>query len=170
MTRGRKVFFVFLALLIIVASFILMTCKTEEKVTSDKKSDEVHEEVITIHDAIPGRPELDIKVIKRYDKDGKLIVFDSTYSAYYSDLILDTVSIDSLIVQFKPFYRDFYLPLIATRMDQLLFNDSILYPDFFHDDFFTRRYSLNVAYFNDLALQMDSIKNEFYKKNSNFKN
>jgi hypothetical protein len=53
----------------------------------------------------------------------------------------------------------------------LFFNDSLRYPDFFHHDYFMKRYELNDRYMRDMMHRMDSIKNKFYfDKSQNDKN
>jgi hypothetical protein len=52
------------------------------------------------------------------------------------------------------------------RLDKFFFNDSLLYPDFFHKDYFMKRYELNDDYFRNMMERMDSIKNRFYKEQS----
>jgi hypothetical protein len=38
--------------------------------------------------------------------------------------------------------------------------------DFFHDDFFLKRYELNDSYLRDMMRRMDSLKNNFYREHS----
>jgi len=69
---------------------------------------------------------------------------------------------DSLMSSFNRYFkRDHSLPF-DRDFNSLFFNDSTRYPDFFHNDFFLKRYELNDSYLRDMMNRMDSIKNRFY--------
>jgi hypothetical protein len=51
-----------------------------------------------------------------------------------------------------PFFKDFF------------FQDSVMKDDFFNDDFFLKRFKQNMNQMDNLFHEMDSVKNEFYKK------
>ena len=53
--------------------------------------------------------------------------------------------------------------LFDRQFNNLFFQDSLLYPDFFHKDFFQKRYELNTPYLRDMMQRMDSVKNSFYR-------
>ena len=109
------------------------------------------------------KPKIDIKVNRRFDRKGNLIGFDSTYSSYYSNVMGDTSRMDSLIGKFDAFFNSRHPSFLRNEFNPLFFNDSLRYPDFFHDDFFLRRYELNDEYMRGMMKRMDSIKNDFYK-------
>lgn len=119
----------------------------------------------TVADISP-KPKVNIKVNKHFDDDGNVIGFDSTYTSYYSNIEGDTSRMDSLIKTFDTFYNRNHFKLFGDEFNSLFFNDSLRYPDFFHDDFFLKRYELNDSYFRDMMNRMDSIKNRFYKDQS----
>lgn len=109
------------------------------------------------------RPKVDIKVNKLYDKNGNLISYDSTYTSYYSSRKGDKTLMDSLFKEFKPKF-DKQFPLMKDEsFNHLFYNDSLLYNDFFHDDFFSKRMELNQQYMRKMMQQMDSIKNAYFK-------
>ena len=56
--------------------------------------------------------------------------------------------------------------LFSRDLDSLFFNDSLRYPDFFHDDFFLKRYELNDSYLRNMMRRMDSLKNDFFREHS----
>jgi hypothetical protein len=116
------------------------------------------------------KPKIDIKVNKRYDEKGNLIGFDSTYSSYYSNISGDTAQMDSLMGSFDRYFRREHSTFFGRQFDPLFFNDSTRYPDFFHDDFFMKRYELNDLYMRDMMHRMDSIKNNFYKERRRLEN
>jgi hypothetical protein len=108
-------------------------------------------------------PKVNIKVNRTYDDKGNMIGFDSTYSSYYSDVQGDTSRMDSLIKNFDAYFGNHYSRLFDKQFNTLFFKDSLRYPDFFHDDFFMKRYELNDRYLRGMMQQMDSIKNRFYR-------
>jgi hypothetical protein len=112
------------------------------------------------------KPKVNIKVNRHYDEKGNMIGFDSTYSSYYSNIEGDTGRMDSLMTSFDRFYNRDHHSFFRNEFDRLFFNDSLRYPDFFHDDFFLKRYELNDLYFRDMMHRMDSIKNNFYDQQS----
>jgi len=114
------------------------------------------------------KPKVDIKVNRRYDEKGNMIGFDSTYTSYYSNISGDTAQMDSLMGSFDRYFRQEHSSFFGRQFDPLFFNDSTRYPDFFHDDFFLRRYELNDPYMRGMMYRMDSIKNSFYKDHRRF--
>lgn len=113
-------------------------------------------------DTIP-EPNVNIKVNRRYDDKGNLIGFDSTYSTFYSNVQGDTLQMDSLMKSFDTYFDRHHSRLFDKQFNALFFQDSIRYPDFFHDDFFMKRYELNDRYLKGMMQRMDSIKNRFYR-------
>jgi hypothetical protein len=112
------------------------------------------------------QPKVYIKVNKRYDDKGKEIGFDSTYTSYYSNIQGDTVGMDSLMGSFDRYFKRDHSMMFDKQFNSLFFNDSARYPDFFHNDFFMKRYELNDHYLRDMMNRMDSIKNHFYFEQS----
>ncbi len=121
---------------------------------------------VSIHKEEKGNPKVDINVNKRYDQKGNLIAFDSTYSSYYSNRIGGKKLMDSLFREFKPMISQEFPLTKDKRFSELFFNDSLLYSDFFHEDFFRKRLELNDEYMENMMFQMDSIKNEFFREHS----
>ncbi|MFD0997751.1 hypothetical protein ACFQ21_00470 [Ohtaekwangia kribbensis] len=112
------------------------------------------------------KPQVNIKVNRHYDDQGNVVSFDSTYTSYYSNVKGDTMQMDSLIHRFDHYFDRNHFSFFRQQFDPLFFNDSTRYPDFFHKDYFLRRYELNDAYMRSMMQRMDSIKNKFYKENS----
>lgn len=112
------------------------------------------------------KPKVSVKVNRRYDEKGNVIGFDSTYSSYYSNVKGDTATMDSLMHRFDRYFNFNHSSLWDRQFNTLFFNDSARYPDFFHDDFFMKRYELNDQYFRGMMNRMDSIKNHFFKEES----
>jgi len=119
--------------------------------------------VTSMHKESPGGPKVDIKVNKKYDKKGNLISYDSTYTSYYSTKKRDKNLMDSLFKEFKPAFNEQFPFMTDQNFNTLFFNDSLLYNDFFHEDFFKKRFELNEQYMKKMMQQMDSVKNEFFR-------
>jgi hypothetical protein len=130
---------------------------------SDEKNSEPSKEV-----ASQGKfqPKISIQVNRHYDSKGNLQSFDSTYSVYYSNRIGDRQLLDSLFSEFKPLFKQDFPMLNDDYLNELFLNDSLFYNDFFHRDFFQKRFELNDAYLKRMLLQMDSTKNEFFRRQS----
>jgi hypothetical protein len=112
------------------------------------------------------KPKVSIKVNRHFDDKGNVIGFDSTYTSYYSNLSGDTVEMDSLMNRFDRFFNLNHSSFFRNEFNPLFFDDSLRYPDFFHDDFFRKRYELNDEYMKGMMQRMDSIKNKFYRDES----
>ena len=120
---------------------------------------------VTAHPADSlSKPKVNIKVNRRFDKKGNVVGFDSTYTSYYSNVMGDTAQMDSLMGSFDRYFKRDHSAFFRNQFDPLFFTDSTRYPDFFHDDFFMRRYELNDPYFRSMMRDMDSIKNKFYRE------
>jgi len=112
-------------------------------------------------------PQTNIEVNKEYDEQGNLIRYDSTYSYSYSTFDNDSIPADSIFNMFRdhfnhqygfsddPFFKDFFFP------------DSLMKDQFFNHDFFMKHFRDNMKQMDDLFQEMDSVKNDFYKKNMN---
>jgi len=114
------------------------------------------------------KPKVNIKVNKHYDDEGNVIGFDSTYTSYYSNIQGDTGRIDSVMQNFDTYFNRKHSDFFKDQFQSLFFTDSLIPieaigTDFFHNDFFLKRYELNDSYFRDMMNRMDSIKNRFYK-------
>jgi hypothetical protein len=162
----RKILFLVTALLhrgklwTIIAGTMLTLSSCHEKTSGQNSADLKRDKAAAVHDTL--KPKVNIKVNRHYDEKGNLTGFDSTYSSYYSRASGDTAKMDSLMHRFDRFFSRNRSSIFDDRFNELFFNDSLRYPDFFHNDFFLKRYELNDAYFRDMMNRMDSIKNRFY--------
>lgn len=148
-----------IACLLICTHIIFYSCNGQTQKKEKAITSTVH------HKQENGKPEETIKVNKHYDKNGKLVAFDSTYTSYYKSRKGDKLLMDSLVTVFKksPFIEQF--PSMNDKYFKDLFlTDSLLNDDFFHEDFFIKRLELNEAYIRKMMQHMDSVKNEFFKK------
>jgi hypothetical protein len=109
------------------------------------------------------KPKVNIKVNRHYDNKGNVVGFDSTYTSFYSNVQGDTSRMDSLMSDFDMFFNRNHASGLNRNFNSLFFNDSLRYDDFFHNDFFMKRYELNDQFMRDMMQRMDSVKNEFYR-------
>jgi hypothetical protein len=145
--------------MLLALTSIISSCHTKGQESAESKNSSAASDSL-------GKPKVNIEVNKHYDDKGNVVGFDSTYTSFYSNVEGDTLKMDSL---FRSFDRQFDLgrtSFFGRHFDSLFFNDSLRYPDFFHDDFFLRRYELNDLYLRDMMRRMDSLKNNFYRNHS----
>jgi hypothetical protein len=116
------------------------------------------------------KPKVNIQVNKHYDDKGNLVGFDSTYSSFYSNIKGDTNRMDTLMHSFDHYFNRNRSSFLDKPFNSLFFNDSMRYPDFFHKDFFLKRYELNDSYMRGIMERMDSVKNQFYYEHSKKEN
>jgi hypothetical protein len=145
---------------------ILLTLSSCHEKTNEQNSNEQRKSHAALTQDSLSRPQINIKVDKHYDKKGNLTGFDSTYTSFYSNVRGDTVQMDSLMNSFDLYFNRNHSSFFDKQFNTLFFNDSLRYPDFFHRDFFLRRYELNDPYLRGMMQRMDSIKNKFYHDRS----
>ena len=145
-----------LVLPIITLTLLLISCHENTKGQ--------HAELKDKHTDSLQKPKVDIKVNRRFDEKGNMIGFDSTYTSYYSNISGDTARMDSVMESFDRYFRQDHSSFFSKQFDPLFFTDSTRYPDFFHKDFFLKRYELNDPYLRSMMHSMDSIKNKFYEE------
>ena len=159
MKKQTFIFFISVLILFILSAYILISStEKKEAVTSSEPVDSTTEEEMVVPNEIQNRDKYKIRVGLRFNNRGELIQFDSTYAKHYFTAKKNTKVMDSLIKKFNMFYN----PLINQRLQQLFFEDSMLYYEFFHNDFFRHRYALNRTYMEDIMSELDSIKNNYY--------
>ncbi|MBK6829950.1 MAG: hypothetical protein IPG92_04010 [Flavobacteriales bacterium] len=109
-------------------------------------------------------PRTEVRVNKEYDANGNLIAFDSTYSSFYSSHNADPALMDSLFRDFEPRFNRRFPLMNDPGFNDLFFRDSLLYPDFFHDDFFRKRMEMNDRWMQQMMAEMDSMKNAYFRE------
>ena len=109
-------------------------------------------------------PNTHVSVNKEFDDNGNLIRYDSTYSYFYSNIKDDTLLEDSILNAFKEHFNHQYNFSTQSFFNNLFFEDSLLFYDFYKDEFFSNRFQQNMEFMNDLFKEMDSLKNSFYFK------
>ena len=147
--------------LLILCIIVLSSC--DEKTNGQPKSED---QVSQIAKDTLIKPKVNIQVNRQYDSIGNVIGFDSTYTSYYSNVQGDRGKMDSVMSSFDRYFNRDFSSIFNNEFQGLFFNDSLRYPDFFHHDFFMKRYELNDQYLRDMMHRMDSIKNRFYQENN----
>jgi hypothetical protein len=109
-------------------------------------------------------PQTNIKVDKQYDDKGNLIKYDSTYSYYYSNIQNDIDLRDSIFNNFQQQFNKKYFFSMDPFFKDFFFQDSLLIYDFYRKDFFLNRFRDNMRRMDSLFWGMDSMKNNFFRR------
>lgn len=140
-----------------VMSMALTACNGQAQ---QHQQNTVEEDTIT---AQPNTPKIEVRVNKEVDANGNLIAYDSTYSSYYSSRHVDPARMDSLFQDFKPHFNRQFPFMSDPGFNDLFFRDTLLYPDFFHNDFFRKRLERNERWMQQMMAEMDSMKNGYFR-------
>lgn len=111
-------------------------------------------------------PKSEVRVNKEYDANGNLIAYDSTYSSFYSSHNTDPAAMDSLFRDFQPKFNRQFPFMMDPGFNDLFFRDTLLYPDFFHDDFFRKRMEMNDRWMQQMIAAMDSMMNTWFREHA----
>ena len=113
------------------------------------------------------KPHENVTVSRKYDENGNLVEFDSTYTSYYSSFEGDTIELGSMLNDFPAFFNEEFFNLHSNNMfNPFFYQDSVLDSHFFHDDFFEQQFFKETESMLEMIQEMDSIKNSFFKKQS----
>jgi hypothetical protein len=145
--------------MLMALALIISSCQINGQERTGSKKESV------VRDSL-NKPKVNIEVNKHYDDKGNVIGFDSTYTSFYSNVEGDTLKMDSLMRSFDRHFNLGKTSFFGRDFDTLFFSDSLRHRDFFHDDFFLKRYELNDSYLRDMMRRMDSLKNNFYREHS----
>jgi hypothetical protein len=108
-------------LVAIAFSLLMMSCNAQ---TRNGDSQQISD---------TNKPKVSIRVNKKYDKDGNVIGYDSTYSSVYSNVKNDTIMRDSLM-------RIFFSKSFGNNIGNI---DSMLQGmNMFKDDFFKNHFDM----------------------------
>jgi hypothetical protein len=140
--------------LLIVLLFFSVGCNAQENKAQSKEQTDKN------------MPKTNIIVNKEYDENGNLIRYDSTYSYFYSNVEGDSTFADSILTNFKGRVFESFPDVHTPFWNDMFFEDSLLTYDFYKDDFFTKRFEMNMKRFEKLFKEMDMFKNDFYEKYS----
>lgn len=109
------------------------------------------------------KPDIKIKVNKKYDSKGNIIQYDSSYSYSYIAPAGKKMNIanDSVYKQFHSMFDENYLHFLKPEQDRIFNNDSLFKYDFFNADYFQKRFEMNQKIFENIFRQMDSVKTNY---------
>ena len=111
-------------------------------------------------------PKTEIHVNKKYDPKGGLIQYDSSWSYRYvsPNKMLKNIETDTLFSHFKSWYYPGYDSLMRQNFNDIFFTDTLFKYDFMQPDYFSRRFELNRKRFEQMAHDMDSIKQGYMRR------
>lgn len=112
-------------------------------------------------------PDENWTVDKKYDENGNLIGYDSTYTWSYNTINGDSlhVNVDSLMQSIDSYFGE-NLPSVWDRSFMgPMFNDSLLARDLFSEKYFEDRWKDDYFDMEEMFQHMDSIRNRFMKQN-----
>jgi len=139
-------------LYLIVFFSTLFSCNSQEVNNKSNKDEKI-------------KPHEKVTVNRKYDKNGNLIEFDSTYTAYYSNLKGDTIQLDSILNEFPRFFSEGFSNLNSNAfLEPFSAEDSILYSQFFHNNYFEKQFLEQNEDMLKMFQRMDSIKNSFFEQ------
>lgn len=106
-------------------------------------------------------PRTNINVRKKFDKNGNVIGYDSTYTSVYSNFKGNRHVLDSIMNAFQDEFNDKSFFSNRPFSKNFIFDDSIPYNDFFINDHFIKQFK------NEMA-RMDSMFREGFNKDEFF--
>ncbi len=146
----------------LVFPLLFTACKAQTDKKADKGDSVISENLIPQN----VQPKVDIKVNKKYDEDGNLIGYDSTYTWSYSTIQGDStfINADTVYSEFSPLFNQQF-PEFDNSFKRGFFDmDSLFYNDFLSPDYFYKRWHKELLEQENEFRRMDSLKNEFFKR------
>ena len=112
------------------------------------------------------QPEISWKVNKIYDKNGKVIGYDSSYTWSYTDTggQINHLEVDSVLRQFRKNFSSNYSALFDTTFLHGITADSLFYRNFTRPDYFEQLWKNRLKEMNSMFRQMDSIRNDYLSR------
>ena len=108
-------------------------------------------------------PHEKVTVNRKYDKNGNLVEFDSTYTSYYSNVKSDTVQIDSVLNDFPQFFNEELNMKPNNFFNSFFIEDTAFNSQFFHDDYFEKQFLDQNENMLKMMQRMDSLKNAYFE-------
>lgn len=144
---------------VLLAFMITVACNSQTKQKDSKAK------TVNVEKTEGVNPKIKTRVNKQYDSKGNLVKFDSTYSYFYTSKGNDSakVGLDTLVKEFKSYYSTHMTSGIYRHFDDIFLTDSLFKYDFLNDDYFRKRFELNMAKMNDMFQQMDSLKTQYLR-------
>jgi hypothetical protein len=73
------------------------------------------------------------------------------------------VTLDTVFNEFKTFYNDNLISGFNKQINEIFIADSLFKYDFLNEDYFRKRFELNMNRMNKIFLEMDSMKVNYLK-------
>jgi len=108
------------------------------------------------------KPKIDYKVNKKYDDNGNLIGYDSTYTYYYSNIDKDAMIKDSIFQKFNEHFSNLSMFEDDKFFDEFFKQNTYSEDEFFKDDFFRESFKNNQKIMEEMMKSMDEMKNQFF--------
>jgi len=141
-------------ILVFAYSFFLTSCTAQSE--NDNKTS-------TDMSSKKNEPQENIMINKTFDENGNLVQYDSTYTYYYSNIEGKPEIADSILGEFRKEFNT-QCPFLNTPFfDDFFFNDDSMMKRFYTHDYFTNKFEKNMKTMDQLFMDMDSIKNLFFK-------
>ncbi len=147
---------------ILVIPVMLASCNAQ----TGNKNDNKNENQPEMGNVMKNKPKVDIQVNKKYDDNGNLIGYDSTYTWTYSNMTGDTVSVDadSVITHFMPNVGMNFPELNDPFFNDVFMNDTTLYNHFFNPNYYQDVWGQQNKEMNRIFREMDSLKSAFFNQ------
>ncbi|HBZ35805.1 MAG TPA: hypothetical protein DEO33_05245 [Rikenellaceae bacterium] len=142
-----------LALLLVSFSIVVAGCYGQ----SDKKG----------QPATSVQPKANIKVNKEYDKNGRLIRYDSTYTYVYPGT--DSLFTDEFFKEFEQRFNSYFISPRTYMFPVYPFPQMSPFYEFFQNDSSMVKYNQYRKQIEKLYKEIDSIRNAFYFEQFNSK-
>ena len=159
----------FLVLLFVISlTGILINVNAQRR---KKTSDSIKIQKVTPGDTIKGNnPKIRIKVNKKYDKNGNIIRYDSSYTYVYISPDGKSIQLnaDSVFHGFKPYFYDNFPKIMKKPFGDFFENDSLFRYNFFDDSLFEKMFNEEYLEFKKMIKRMDSLKSGYIYKHYPF--
>ena len=113
------------------------------------------------------KPQSSWKVNKRYDDNGNLVGYDSTYSWSYSGkgIAINDVETESMFNAFTKQLDDGFPSFFGQRFGMPGWNDSLFYHDFTSPDKLIQEWENNYSDMGKMMRRLDSLRSSFLDDN-----
>lgn len=118
-------------------------------------------------DTIKNKPVVNWKVNKKYDDEGNIIAYDSTYTWSYTskDGTVNNIAADSVMTAFKNQFNQQFHSVFMNEFGSPIWTDSLFERDFNDSDYFMKKWENHYFDMYKIMGLMDSMRNSFLEKN-----
>jgi len=146
-------------MLMVAIAFIATGCNGQQE-----ENNAATEQQNGQQEKVANKPKVKWDVKKEMDENGNVIRYDSTYSWSYTNIDGDSVMVssDSIMNSFHSYFNEKFPPIWGGSFAQPLMADSLLYKDFYQDDYFHSRWQQDFFKMDKMFRKMDSMRNQFF--------